>query len=219
MWFRPQWSRSDHCEGEALAFLGGPGACSPGKFWKSRLSNTRFYTFTARKNRPKNVHSFLRSEENYRRMNNLNALLYRFFVWITACHGRVHEKWPKDTEETWIPTEEQRKQAKSGFKTVFWALTGTNRDESGFLGRRAGRRVSVSKSGLSRRERDGWQVWDNLDMVVHTLSLLAPDVWQLTFKCKDKGLGGRQLCYSFIEYSNIRSFRQDSVRNDLEYSF
>ena len=101
----------------------------------------------------------MRSEENYRRMNNLNALLYRFFVWITACHGRVHEKWPKDTEETWIPTEEQRERAKSGFKTVFWALIGTNRDESAFLGRRAGRRVSVSKSGLSRRERDRWQVW------------------------------------------------------------
>ena len=37
---------------------------------------------------------------------------------------------------------------------MFWALIGTNRDESAFLGRR----VSVSKSGLSRRERDGWQV-------------------------------------------------------------
>ena len=81
-----------------------------------------------------------------------------FFVWITACHGRVHEKWPKDTEETWIPTEQQREQAKSGYKTVFWALIGTNQDESAFLGRRVGRRVSVSKSGLSRRERDGWQV-------------------------------------------------------------
>ena len=83
MWFR---SQSDHCEGEALAFLGGPGACSPGKFWKSRLSNTHFLMFLSmilhiyrKKNRPKNVHSFLRSEENYRRMNNLNALLYRFF--------------------------------------------------------------------------------------------------------------------------------------------
>ena len=52
------------------------------------------------KNRPKNVHSFLRSEENYRRMNNLNALYTDFFVWITACHERVHEKWQKDTEQT-----------------------------------------------------------------------------------------------------------------------
>ena len=111
-----------------------------------------------KKNRPKNEHSFLRSEENYRRMNNLNAFYTDFFVWITACHGPVHEKWPKDTEETWIPTEEQREQAKSGFKTVFWALIGTNRDESAFWGHRAGRRVSVSKSGLSRRKRDGWQV-------------------------------------------------------------
>ena len=72
----------------------------------------------------------MRSEENYRRMNNLNALSYRFFVWITACHGRVHEKWPKDTEETWIPTEEQRKQAKAGLKPCFgrWSgQIGTNR--------------------------------------------------------------------------------------------
>ena len=45
MWFRPQWSQSDHCEGKALAFLGGPGACSPGKFWKSRLSNTHILMF------------------------------------------------------------------------------------------------------------------------------------------------------------------------------
>ena len=38
---------------------------------------------------------------------------------------------------------------KSRFKLCFWALVGTKRDESAFLGRRAGRRVSVSKSGLS----------------------------------------------------------------------
>ena len=42
MWFR-LWSRSNHCEGEAFAFLGGPGACSPGKFWKSRRSNEHFF--------------------------------------------------------------------------------------------------------------------------------------------------------------------------------
>ena len=48
---------------------------------------------------------------------------------------------------------------KAGLKSCFGALIGTNRDESAFLGRRAGRRVSVSKSGLSRRDRDGWQVW------------------------------------------------------------
>ena len=47
---------------------------------------------------------------------------------------------------------------KAGLKSCFWAWIGTNRDESAFLGRRAGRRVSVSKSGLSRRDRDGWQV-------------------------------------------------------------
>ena len=38
---------------------------------------------------------------------------------------------------------------------MFLALVGTNRDESAFLGRRAGRRVSVFKSGLSRQDRAG----------------------------------------------------------------
>ena len=57
-------------------------------------------------------------------------------------------------------------------------------------------------------------------MVVRTLSLLAPDVWQPTFNpVRIRALSGRQLCYSFIEYSNIRLFRKDSIRNDLEYSF
>ena len=56
----------------------------------------------------------------------------RFFVWITVYRGRVHEKRPKDTEETWFPTEEQREQAKSRFKIVFffWRWSGqswTNR--------------------------------------------------------------------------------------------
>ena len=45
IWFK-LWLQSDHCEGEALAmslaFLGGPGAYSPGKFWKLRLSNKHF---------------------------------------------------------------------------------------------------------------------------------------------------------------------------------
>ena len=62
---------------------------------------------------------------------------------------------------------------------------------------------------------------DHLDMVVHTLSLLAPDVWQPAFNpvLKDKGFGGRQVCYLFIEYSNIPSFRKDVIRNDLEYDY
>ena len=47
---------------------------------------------------------------------------------------------------------------KAGLKSCFGALIGTNRDESAFLDCRAGRRVSVSKSGLSQRDRDGWQV-------------------------------------------------------------
>ena len=54
---------------------------------------------------------------------------------------------------------------KAGLKPCFWALIGTNRDESAFLGRRAGRRVSVSKSGLSRRDRDFWQVWSKYQKV------------------------------------------------------
>ena len=48
---------------------------------------------------------------------------------------------------------------KAGLKSCFWALIGTNWDESAFLGRWEGRRVSVSKSVLSRRVRDGWQIW------------------------------------------------------------
>ena len=56
-------------------------------------------------------------------------------------------------------------------------------------------------------------------MVVHTLSLLAPDEWQPKFNPVRFGLRSRRrLCYSFIEYSNIRSFRKGSIRNDLEYS-
>ena len=57
-------------------------------------------------------------------------------------------------------------------------------------------------------------------MVVHTLSLLAPYEWQPKFNPVRLGLRSRRrLCYSFIEYSNIRSFRKGSIRNDLEYSF
>ena len=145
--------------GRSPRFSRGSGGMLPRKILKIETVKYAILHIYCKKNRPYvHMYSFLRSEENSRRMNNLNALLYRFFVWITACHGRVHEKWPNDTEETWILTEEQRKQAKSGFKTVFWALIGTNRDESAFLGSRAGRRGSVSKSGQSRRERDGWQV-------------------------------------------------------------
>ena len=54
--------------------------------------------------------------------------------------------------------KDKENRQKAGLKSCFWAWIGTNRDESAFLGRRAGRRVSVSKSGLSRRDRDGWQV-------------------------------------------------------------
>ena len=39
---------------------------------------------------------------------------------------------------------------KAGLKSCLCAVIGTKRDESAFLGRRAGRRVSVSKSGLSQ---------------------------------------------------------------------
>ena len=50
--------------------------------------------------------------------------------------------------EFWLKNKEKRQ--KAGLKSCFGALIETNRDESAFLGRRAGRRVSVSKSGLSR---------------------------------------------------------------------
>ena len=68
-----------------------------------------------------------------RTFNQNNALIYTllFFVWKTACHGWVHEKRPKDTEEPWIPSEEQREQAKAGLKSCFWAF---DRDKSGRIG-------------------------------------------------------------------------------------
>ena len=50
------------------------------------------------------------------------------------------------------------KRQKTGLKFCFWALVGTNRVESAFLGHGAGRRVSVFKLRLSGRDRDGWQV-------------------------------------------------------------
>ena len=83
--------------------------------------------------------------------------IYNFFVWITACHGRVHEKRPKETEETEFRLKNKENRQKAGLKPCSWALIGTNRDELAFLGCRAGRWVSVSKSGLSQRDRDGWQ--------------------------------------------------------------
>ena len=61
---------------------------------------------------------------------------------------------------------------------------------------------------------------DNLYNIMVVRTLLASDVLQPTFNpVRIRAYGGRQLCYSFIEYSNIRSFRKDSIRNDLEYSF
>ena len=44
---RPQnlWSRSDHSEGLPSPPLGGPGACSPGKFWKLRCADMHFSLF------------------------------------------------------------------------------------------------------------------------------------------------------------------------------
>ena len=90
MWFRPQWSRSEHCEGEALAFLGGSGGMHPRKNLKSETVKYAFFNVLVNdsthllqeKNRPKNVHSFLRSKENYRRMKNLNALYYTDFLFV-----------------------------------------------------------------------------------------------------------------------------------------
>ena len=81
--------------------------------------------------------------------------------------------------------------------------------------------VCCSLSAVFLQLADSVNVVDNLYMVVRTLSLLAPDVWQPTFNPVRivRALGGRQLCFSFIEYSNIRSFRKDLIRNVLEYSF
>ena len=44
---RPQnlWSRSDHGEGLPSPPVGGPGACSPGKFWKLRCADMHFSLF------------------------------------------------------------------------------------------------------------------------------------------------------------------------------
>ena len=74
-------------------------------------------------------------------------------TWTAAKRNRRNLNWIE-----WKKSEEQREQAKSGFKIVFLGVDRDKSDESAFLGRRAGQRVSVSKSGLSRRDRDGWQV-------------------------------------------------------------
>ena len=66
-----------------------------------------------------------------------------------------------------LKNNENRQKAR--LKSCFGALVGTNRDESAFWGRRAGRRVSVFKSGLSRRDRDGWQVC--LSLISRLISL------------------------------------------------
>ena len=130
----------------SIDFQGGPGAYSPGKFWKSRLSNKHFlsfgqwfYTFTARKYWPKIYTKCLAFRGKWQEkelFNQNNALiLYRFFVWITAqfTTDAYLKKKTKDTDETWIPTEEQREQAKGWVKIVF---LGIDRDKSAFLGRR-----------------------------------------------------------------------------------
>ena len=55
-----------------------------------------------KKNRPKNVHSFFALRGKLQENEQLECPFIQIsvIVWITACHGRVHEKWPKDTEET-----------------------------------------------------------------------------------------------------------------------
>ena len=63
-------------------FQENPGACSPGKFWKSRVSNKHFSMFWSmtlhiycKKIGLKYIQSFLRSEENDRRMNFLTRTM------------------------------------------------------------------------------------------------------------------------------------------------
>ena len=43
MRFRPQWSRSDHCEGEALTFLGRSGGMLPRKILKIETVKYAFF--------------------------------------------------------------------------------------------------------------------------------------------------------------------------------
>ena len=69
-------------------------------------------------------------------------------------------KGQKTQKKLELRLKNKENKQKAGLKSCLGALIGTKRDESAFLGRRAGRRVSVSKSGLSRRDRDGWQVCD-----------------------------------------------------------
>ena len=88
------------------------------------------------------------------------------------------QKTPKKLEFR-LKNKENRQ--KAGLKPCFWALIGTNRDESAFLGRWAGRRVSVSKSGLSGQDRDGWQVCKPqvrslIIYIAHKHHILRPDV-------------------------------------------
>ena len=76
----------------------------------------------------------MHSEENDSRINFLARTMpwyVQIFCLDNSHHGRVHEKRPKGTEETWILTEEQREQAKGRLKIVF---LGVDRDKSGRIG-------------------------------------------------------------------------------------
>ena len=67
-------------------------------FWSMIL-----YIYSKNKKSLKFMQSFLRSEENDRRMNfSARTMPYGLFLFgeLTACYRQVHEKRRKDTEET-----------------------------------------------------------------------------------------------------------------------
>ena len=70
-------------------------------------------------------------------------------------------KGKKTQKKLELRLKNKENRQKAGLKSCFWALIGTNRDESAFWGRRAGRRVSVSNRDCPDPDeiaRDGWQV-------------------------------------------------------------
>ena len=110
MWFR-LWSRSDHWEGEALAFLGGGGSGGmlPRKILKTETVKYAFFNVLVNDSihllQEKVGLKYIQFSCVQRKMTGEwtfepnDALIYAdFFVWITVYHGRVHEKRPKDTE-------------------------------------------------------------------------------------------------------------------------
>ena len=127
------------------------------------------------KNRPKNVHSFLRWEENYRRINNLNALYYtdnclpRTGTWIKAKRHRRNLKSDWRTKRTGKKRVWNRVfgcwSGQIGTNRLFWVVgrdvgfRSPNRDcpdEIGTVGKhgRPSRRVDMKERSCSFLEMD-----------------------------------------------------------------